>query len=75
MENEELDKLRFNYKSAVERWIEAIRAEENLVTPEHSMVESEKWDQANFAEQEARDVAKAARQEYADALRQVLYNF
>lgn len=75
MENQELDKLRFKYKSAVERWIEAIRAEENLATPDHSMVAVEEWDRANFAEQDARDIAKAARQEYADALREVLYNF
>jgi hypothetical protein len=75
MENAELDQLRLNYKAAVERWIAAIRAEENLCTPDHSMVESENWDQANFAEQDARDAAKAARQEYADALREVLYNF
>ncbi len=75
MENAELDKLRFKYKAAVERWIAAIRAEEDLATPDHSMIASEDWDQANFAEQDARDVAKAARQEYADALRQVLYNF
>ena len=33
------------------------------------------WDRANFAEQDAREIAKAARQEYADALREVLYNF
>jgi hypothetical protein len=75
MENAELDKLRFKYKAAVERWIAAIRAEEDLATPDHSMIASEDWDQANFAEQAARDIAKAARQEYADALRQVLYNF
>jgi hypothetical protein len=75
MENSELDALRFKYKAAVERWIAAIRAEEDLATPDHSMVASEKWDLSNFAEQDARDVAKAARQEYADALRQVLYNF
>lgn len=75
MENAELDKLRFKYKAAVERWIEAIRAEENLATPDHSMVAVEEWDRANFAEQDARDTAKAARQEYADALREVLYNF
>jgi len=75
MENAELDKLRFNYKAAVERWIAAIREEENLCTPDHSMVAAEAWDQANFVEEKARDIAKAARQEYADALRQVLYNF
>jgi hypothetical protein len=75
MENAELDKLRFNYKAAVERWIAAIRFEENLATPDHSMVAVENWDQANFAEENARNIAKAARAEYQDALRQVLYNF
>ena len=75
MENAELDKLRFQYKAAVERWIAAIRMEENLATPDHSMIASEAWDQANFAEKDARDIAKAARREYADALREVLYNF
>jgi hypothetical protein len=75
MENTELDKLRFNYKAAVERWIAAIRFEENLATPDHSMVAMENWDQANFAEEDARNIAKVARTEYQDALRQVLYNF
>ncbi|MGP0075802.1 MAG: hypothetical protein ACLPWF_28130 [Bryobacteraceae bacterium] len=75
MENAELDKLRFQYKAAVDRWVAAIREEENLATPDHSMIASEAWDQANFAEQDARDIAKAARQEYANALREVLYNF
>ncbi|HTC35144.1 MAG TPA: hypothetical protein VK724_17335 [Bryobacteraceae bacterium] len=75
MENAELDILRFKYKAAVERWVAAIRAEEDLATPDHSMVAVENWDQANFAEEDARNVAKAARQEYTDALRQVLYNF
>jgi hypothetical protein len=75
MENAELDKLRFNYKAAVERWIAAIRFEENLATPDHSMVALENWDQANFAEEDARNIAKAARAEYQDALRHVLYNF
>jgi hypothetical protein len=75
MDNAELDKLRFNYKAAVERWIAAIRAEENLATPDHSMIAAEKWDQAGFSEEDARNIAKAARQEYQDALRQVLYNF
>ena len=53
MENTELDKLRFNYKAAVERWVAAIRAEENLATPDHSMVAVENWDQANFAEEDS----------------------
>jgi hypothetical protein len=75
MENAELDKLRFNYKAAVERWIAAIRQEEDLATADHSMIAVEDWDRANFAEEDARKIAKTARQDYADALRQVLYNF
>jgi len=75
MENTELDKLRLDYKAAVDRWVAAIRAEEDLATPDHSMIAAEKWDLANFTEEDARNVAKAARQEYQDALRQVLYNF
>jgi hypothetical protein len=75
MENPELDRLRFNYKEAVEKWVAAIRAEEDLATPDHSMIAVEDWDRANFTEQDARDAAKTARQEYADALRQLLYNF
>jgi hypothetical protein len=75
MENAELDTLRFKYKSAVERWIEVIREEESLATEDHSMVAVEDWDRANFAEEGARNAAKEARQEYADALREVLYNF
>jgi hypothetical protein len=75
MENADLDRLRYNYKEAVGRWVAAIRAEEDLATPDHSMIAVEEWDRANFAEQDARDAAKAARQEYADALREVLYNF
>jgi hypothetical protein len=75
MENADLDRLRLNYKEAVDRWVAAIRTEEDLATPDHSMIASEDWDRANFAEQDARDAAEKARQEYADALRQVLYNF
>ena len=57
------------------RSIAAIRAEEDLATSDHSMVAVEKWDLANFSEEDSRNIAKAARQEYQDALRQVLYNF
>jgi hypothetical protein len=75
MENAELDQLRIKYKAAVERWIAAIRAEENLATPDHSMPAVEAWDQADFAEEDARTAAKNARKEYQDALREVLFNF
>jgi hypothetical protein len=75
MDKAELDKLRFNYKAAVERWIAAIRFEESLATPDHSMVAVEDWEKADFSEEDARGVAKTARKEYQDALREVLFNF
>ena len=71
----ELDSLLARYKAAVEEWITAIRAEEDFATPDHSMKEWEAWDQAGFKEEDAREKAKAARQAYADALREKLYNF
>jgi hypothetical protein len=39
------------------------------------MKEWEVWDQAGFREEEARDRAKTARQNYVDTLREKLYNF
>jgi hypothetical protein len=72
---QELDTLLVEYKAAVEQWVGSIREEESLVTRDHSMKEWEAWDQAAFKEEEARGRAKAARQAYADALREKLYNF
>lgn len=75
MENSELDQLRNAYKDAVEQWISAIRAEENLATPEHTVHAVDVWEHAGFAEEEARNKAKEARQAYEDALRTVNFNF
>jgi len=75
VENQELDQLRFAYKAAVEQWIAAIRAEEDLATPDHTVHAVDVWENAGFTEEEARTRAKTAKQEYENALRQVLYNF
>jgi hypothetical protein len=72
---QELDSLLAAYKTAVDEWRAAMREEEDLATPDHSMKEWEAWDQAGFKEEEARDKAKAARRAYADGLREKLYNF
>jgi hypothetical protein len=72
---QDLDSLLAAYKTAVEEWIGAIHTEEDFATPDHSMKEWEVWDQAGFREEEARDKAKSARQNYVDALREKLYNF
>jgi predicted RNase H-like HicB family nuclease len=71
----ELDKLRQAYKDAVEQWIAAIRAQENLATPDHSVSAIDVWEHAGFDEEEAREKAMEARQAYEDALRQVDFNF
>ena len=73
MNNAELDQLRLTYKKAVDEWVDAIRAEEALATPDHSMVAMEKWDDAHFKEQDAQTNAKKAREVYQDALRGVNY--
>ncbi|HUE41943.1 MAG TPA: hypothetical protein VMP12_00190 [Candidatus Sulfotelmatobacter sp.] len=69
----ELDKLRDDYKKAVDAWVAAIRAEEALATPDHSMTAMEKWDEAHFREQDAQKTATTARDGYKDALRSVNY--
>jgi hypothetical protein len=71
----EFDQLQRAYKSAVEAWIAAIRQEEALASTEHSVAEVDKWEEADFAEEEARDKAKEAKQEYETALREKFFNF
>lgn len=69
----ELSELRVAYKTAVDDWVEAIRAEEALATPDHSMTAMEKWDAAHFREQDAQTKATEAREAYKDALRSANY--
>ena len=71
----ELDQLQRTYQSAVEAWIAAIRQEEALASTEHSVADVDKWEEADFAEEEARDKAKEAKQEYETALREKFFNF
>jgi hypothetical protein len=75
MENAELDRLRQAYLDAVDKWRAAIRQEEELATPNHTMGDFDAWDRAHLSEESARDRAKRARDEYKDALRRVLYGF
>ena len=69
----DLDELQRIYKEAVERWVAAIRAEEALANSNHSETAMEKWDQADFAVQDAQKQAKEARDQYKDALRLIHY--
>lgn len=69
----DLDQLRLEYKAAVDAWVAAIRAEEALATPDHSMTAMEKWDDAHFQEQDAHEKATKAREAYKDGLREANY--
>jgi hypothetical protein len=51
--NADMDQLRLAYKKATDEWVNSIRAEEELATPDHSMVAWERWDAAHFTEQDA----------------------
>jgi hypothetical protein len=73
MSKEDLDQLRASYKDAVDEWVDAIRAEEALATPDHSMVAMEQWDSAHFKEHDAHIRVTEARDAYKDALRTVNY--
>jgi hypothetical protein len=59
-----LDRLRQSYKDPVGLWVAAIRAEENLATADHSVPAVDVREHADFDEEEARDKALEARQEY-----------
>lgn len=73
MSKEDLDQLRLAYKKAVDEWVDAIRNEEALATPDHSMTAMEKWDDAHFKEHDAHSKATEAREAYKNALRSVNY--
>jgi hypothetical protein len=73
MKSLDYDRLRQEYKSAVEAWVAAIREEESLATPDHSMVSMEKWDAAGFKEQDTQKKALAAKKALKDALREFNY--
>jgi hypothetical protein len=75
MDNLDFDQLLSNYKSAVDRWVDAIHAEEALATDDHSMVAMEHWDDAGFKLHDAELTAKKARDAYKNALRKKNYGF
>jgi len=73
MSKENLDQLRLAYKTAVDKWVDTIRTEEALATPDHSMIAMEAWDAAHFREEDAHKEVTEAREAYKGALRAVNY--
>ena len=75
MQDTDFDKLLSDYRQAIDNWVAAIEAEEALANDDHSMVEMEKWDAADFTEHDAEAAAKKARDQYKNALRKKNYGF
>ena len=73
MNNPDLDTLRLAYKKATDEWVDAIRAEEALATPDHSMIAMEHWDDAHFKEHDAHTKTTEAREAYENAPRKANY--
>jgi hypothetical protein len=75
MEDLNFDQLLLNYKQAIDLWIAAIRSEEALATPDHSMIAMENWDTAGLHVHDTELAAKKARDLYKNALRKKNYGF
>lgn len=75
MQDIDFDQLLSEYRRAIDKWVDAIKAEEALANDDHSMVEMEKWDAAGFTVHDAEAVAKKARDRYKNALRKKNYGF
>jgi hypothetical protein len=74
-EHPELDELQTSYRTALEAWISSIEKEEALASMNHSMIEIDAWEKAHFEEEEIRDIVKAAKEKYEDALRAKFFGF
>jgi hypothetical protein len=68
-DNAELDRLRSLYKAAVDGWVAAIRAEEELVSVNHTVAEIDSWEGAHYAAEAAGNKVGAAKAAYEAALR------
>ena len=63
------------YKAAMDEWVAALRAEEELALVDPTVAQVDEWEGAHFKEDEARNRAKQAKKNYEDAIRQRLFKF
>jgi len=75
VEISDLNQMQAAYKTAVDNWISTIREEEALASANHSEAEIDRWEAADFREEDAREKAKEAKKEYENALREKFFNF
>ena len=63
------------YKAAMDEWVAALKAEEELALVDPTVAQVDEWEGAHFKEDEARNKAKRAKKSYEDAIRQRLFKF
>ena len=68
-EDTELDRMQNAYKSSIDAWVAAVRAEEQLASVPHRVAQIDTWENAHFLAEEFRCKAEAAKARYEDALR------
>jgi hypothetical protein len=71
----ELDRLQAAYRISVERWIEAIRAEEQLASVHHTVADVDAWESAYFYAETIRHATQTAKKAYEAALRSQFFGF
>ena len=71
----ELDRMQAEYKAAVEAWIALIRKEEALASTNHTLAQVDRWEQAHFAEEAARDKVEEPKRKYEAELRAKFFGF
>ena len=75
MDEARLDTLQAGYRKAVDEWVAAIRAEEELASVHHSVAELDKWETAHAAEHKAHKEVIFRKRLYEDALREDMFGF
>lgn len=74
-DSESVSRTLQRYSIAMERWIQAIRAEEDLALSHPSVADVDEWEHAHFAEEEARHAVNQARSAYTDSVRREQFGF
>jgi hypothetical protein len=72
---QELDRLQADYKTAVDNWVTAIRAEEALASGNHNVAELDQWEAAHFREHKLHKEVDYRKRLYENALRKEFYGF
>ncbi len=72
---QELDRLQADYKAAVDKWVKAIREEEELASGNHNVAELDNWEAAYFRAAKQQQEAAYRKRLYEDALRREFFGF